>query len=398
MDRDARPAARARGGVRFGAVLLGGAAAVLLWGGVARAEMSEMEAKRTPLTISGVSGMQLDLSGSFDRIIRIADNGTESATQNLDNSASPNYLRLRGRTKENYGNGMAWGFKAEMGVHSNPSDQADIPDETGNLLVEARSTYIWWDSGGMGKVKVGLQPGFNRHAGRVDQSGTEHAQNNDNRRWSDIELRDGTGFANVNLGELFREYDPPRGDYITYYSPTVSGFQFGASYGNDDAWQFGARYYGELEGGLKAKAAAGYNRNNESATTLGFANSEVEDSWVASGSVLLPTGLSFTGAWGLQHPAANNQFTNFAYYLKAGYWLSDDQAVSVDYGFSRGVVDPVFGDKIFGTLFGIAWEREFDAYRVYANLERIQGDRQSSAATDDVDPVNMFTVGVGINF
>jgi len=397
MDTDVKPARRARRGAAFFVSAAGAIAAVLLCGGVARAEKVAKD-QRTPLTVSAVSGMDLQLSGRFDRLIRIADNGTESATQNLDNSAFPNYLRLRGRTKENYGNGMSWGFKAEMGVHSNPSDQADIPDETGNLLVDARSTYVWWDSGGNGKVKVGYQPGFNRYAGVIDLSGTEHAHNNDNRRWSDIELRDSAGFANVNLGELFREYDPPRGDYITYYSPTISGFQFGTSYGNDDTWQFGARYDGTLASGMRAKAAVGYNRNFESATTLGFANQEVEDGWVTSGSVLLPSGLSFTGAWGLQHPAANGQFTNFSYYLKAGYWLSDNQAVSLDYGFSRGVVDPTFGDKIFGCLFGLGWERSWDPYRVYANLERVQGDRQSSAATDDVDAVNTVNLGVGINF
>jgi hypothetical protein len=391
MDRDWTPPKRARVVTAWVAC----AAAAVLCAGPARAEMTRKDIG-TPITLT-TGTMELRLGGSIDEIIRIGGNGVSSGTQFLNNGAYPNNVYIRGRTKNDYGNGMSWGFKLETTVPTNPSDQADIPDEIGNRSTETRSGYVWWDSGKNGKVKLGFQPGFNRWAGRVDLSNTRHAQNNDNRRWAGIDVTDGTGSLGVTAGELFRDYEPARGGGITYYSPEFSGFRVGATLGNDDAWQFGARYSGTLQGGMQAKAALGYNRNVENATQISAgANSEAEDSWVASGSVLLPTGLSITGAYGLQHPAAANQFTNFAYYAKAGYALSENQGVSIDYGFSRGTFESA-AFKIFGERYGIGWERNFMPYIVYANLERIQGDRQAPGG-GEADPVDVVTSGIRIEF
>lgn len=391
MDRDWTPPMRARVVTAWVAC----AAAVVLCAGPARAEMPRKDTG-IPITLT-TGNMDLRFGASIDEIIRIGGNGVSSGTQFLNNGAYPNSIYLRGRTKNDYGNGMSWGFKLETTVPTLSSDQADIADENGGTATDTRSGYVWWDSGGNGKVKLGFQPGFNRWAGRVDLSNTRHAQNNDNRRWAGIDVTDGTGSLGVTAGELFRDYEPARGGGITYSSPELSGFQFGATLGNDDAWQFGARYSGTLQSGMQAKAALGYNRNVENATPLTVgANTEAEDSWVASGSVLLPTGLSVTAAYGLQHPADNNQFTNFAYYAKAGYALSENQGVSIDYGFSRGTFESA-AFKIFGERYGVGWERNFNPYIVYANLERVQGDRQAPGG-GEADPVDVVTTGVRISF
>jgi hypothetical protein len=392
MDRDRMPPKRAQVVTAWVAC----AAAVVLCAGTAQADME----KRKDSALSAVAGnMELFFGGRINELARIADNGTESSTQFLNNEAFPNRVYVRGRTTEGYGNGMSWGFKAEWALPNNPSDQADIPDESASGGVEVRSAYAWWDSGGLGKTKIGYQPGFNRYAGRADLSGTKHAQNNDNRPWAGIQLRDGTAFSGVTAGTLFRDYEPMRADGISYYSPTVAGFQFGVTYGNDDSWQYGVKYYGELESGLRAKAALGYNRNTENATSITGvgSNTEAEDSLVGSGSVALDNGLTLTAAYGIQHPADEAQFTNFGYYAKVGYWLTATQAVSVDYGLSRGTVDPGFSDKMFGDRYGIGWERDFDPYIVYASLEQIKGDRQASGATD-VDAANVLIFGVQLDF
>jgi len=380
-----------------------GLAALVAAGPAQAGRWDEGEAKAgSPVSISALSTMDIRLSGRFARLLRSADIGKESDLQNLDNSAFPNYLRLNGRTKNDYGNGMAWGVNVEMGFQSNPSNQSNVGDENSNTDLYNRATQIWWDTGRFGKVKLGYGPGAARSAGRNDLSGDPYGQNNDNRRGEGIVMRDGVGSTNLSLGELFRDYQGRRDDYLTYYTPRIAGFNLGVSYGNDDAQEYALNYrlgeWGEKgEKGTQVKASLAYLRNLESNTT-GFSTplGEVEDGWDMSASWRLANGISVTGAYGIQHPVANNQPTNFAYYSKLAYDLGQ-HTVSADYGISRGILDPVFFDKVFGTHYGLGYEWDLDPYGVFAGYEIYQADRQAPGQPDP-DDVKSFTAGLRVNF
>ncbi len=130
-----------------------------------------------------------------------------------------------------------------------------------------------------------------------------------------------------------------RNEHIQYRTPTLAGFSFGASFGEDNYWDVEGRYSGEFNG-IRIASRVGYSVRSEYDGTAGnlFCTSQCEkklEQLAGSSSVRhMPTGLFFTGAagWRDMHRQDGVAFDIDANFVQGpGDSLSIQRANSRDY-------------------------------------------------------------------
>jgi hypothetical protein len=403
----------AKAALRRMGILALGLAVSLPVGAVTAHALNLVVEKETSGATVPIHGVDLELAGhvDIDQALRFVDNGDNSDVAHVGNGAFPDEVTLRGMTTSGYGNGgMAWGFNLGMGVDANGSESLDVEQNNTSTNIYTRQADAWWYGPSFGTLATGWGPGVARFAGRSDLSGTDHAQNNDNRRAESVVFRDGVGSTNVTVGDLFRDYQGERSNRLAWLSPDFGGLQGGVSLGNDNESEvllqflnFSPEQEKEAEedlyastsrnGSPKLEAAAAYARN------IGQAGTDQDSKYrfTTSGSVLFGNGLNLTAAYGRQDSNLAGVGNNYAWYTKAG-WRAGNHAFSADYGWSGGVEDPVFtGNKVEGTRYGLGYQWATNPYLLYIGAEQYEMNRKASGAPD---PSKIRTVmgGISVHF
>lgn len=397
---------------RLGILALGLAVSLPMGAITAHALGLSLKAEEKGAAVS-INGIDLEVAGhvDIDQALRFVDNGNNSDLAHVGNGAFPDEVSIRGQTPSGYGTGgMAWGFNLGMGVDANGSESLDVEQNSGSANVYTRQADVWWYDPDLGTVVTGWGPGVARFAARSDLSGTDHAQNNDNRRVESVLYRDGVGSTNLTVGDVFRDYQGERSNRLAYLSPTYAGLQGGVSVGNDNETEILLRYLTDPLGPEeeeddgdsssssydehpKAEASVGYSRN------IGQAGTDLDSTYrlTTSASVLMPNGLNFTAAYGRQDPNAPGVPNNSAWYTKAGYRVGN-HALSMDYGWSRGVEDPNFpGNKVEGTRYGLGYQWNMNPYLLYLGGEQYEMNRKAAGAPD-ANHIRSVMGGLSVKF
>ena len=202
-----------------------------------------------------------------------------------------------------------------------------------------------------------------------------------------------------------------RTNNVRYVSPTLAGFIFSASWGEDDAWGVALRYAGEF-GPIRLAGGIGYKDQTDAIDGAGIRTNDGYQ-FGLSGSVMhTPTGLYLTGQYGengddVTDETDDNWFVtvgirqnffgigNTNIYGKYGEYDRDIQ------GAATGAFTVAGADTAESEGFGFGIEQRIDAaamdiYVVYNNFE---GDAFDAAGAQiDSIEIDSVTLGARIQF
>ncbi|MEM7620880.1 MAG: porin [Pseudomonadota bacterium] len=379
-----------------GALALSPASAADL-GGNCCADLEERVAELEATTVrKGNRKVSLKLSGQVNTALLIWDDGDESDIYVVDTENSSTRFRLTGDAKIKPG--WTAGFKIELDIdgHANSADvdatNADGTDGLSDDILQLRHSDIYVKSP-YGKLSLGQGDSASNGTSEVDLSGTSvagYAGIGD--IGGSFEFVDSNGVGSTILkGDTYSQLDGlSRNNRVRYDSPSLAGFIFSTSFGEDNQYDFALRYKNKL-GDFKVAGAIAYSEKEDDKGT-----DEDEERINGSVSVFhIPTGLNFTFGAGDQDDGDDLEKT--FYYGKVGIkrkWNSlGATAVSVDYGF--GDEFDVAGGEF--EHFGVQIVQKVDAaamelYFAYSN------DSYEDDFNTDLEDLNLFLIGSRIKF
>jgi hypothetical protein len=327
-------------------------------GGDCCADLEERVAELEATTArKGNRKVSLTVSGWVSEEVAIWDDGTERNAYVGTNPVEQSRFRFVGEAK--IAKDVSAGYVLEIGVFGGNGGKWDqnTPDGTSPNSLTVRKSSWFLKSDTYGKVTVGqdgmstyhllddadttMTRNFYDAEGAPDyqasffvrnSSGSFIAPNGTNLRWSDV-MR---GFNNSTPG------DNGRRNIVRYDSPTIAGFTYTASWGEDDIWDTALIYKGKI-GDFVVNARAGYGNSTDGVSTpchpaptaIAPNNNGNCEWWGGAGFIQHePTGLFVYGGYGQQRDNTRAQFaaapnlvdkTDTTWFLQAGIehkWLS----------------------------------------------------------------------------
>lgn len=296
------------------------------------AELESMAARK------GNRKVSVTISGRVSQQMTYWNDGVESDVY-ITGAGAPTHFKFTGSAQID----PRWsaGYILQMEMFGPQRYQLSQDDSSG----VGPEFYLWqsaWyiDSKDYGRLSVGRQShGSDDTALGVDASGSLGPAN-----WV---LMDGSGyfvlvdgirtgfkwnaivFCQHISGGFGADCNGATTNSVRYDTPTMNGFLFSASWGEDDFWDVAVRY-GETHGDIKVNAAAAYSHNTKK---LGGTrpNERRDSSYTQAGIYLehMPTGLFVHGAYGREdndHKTEGGRplLNSDVYYVKAGVrhrWL-----------------------------------------------------------------------------
>lgn len=304
------------------------------------------------------------------------------------------------------------------------NQNSDDFDSDPNIQISA-----WYlQSKNLGKVAVGRMP----HAARsvamhTDLSGTQIIDNYTFLAgFPQFILRSGNDLNPPvtwgNLGFCYYQNLPFGGDCtgivmegIRYDTPVFAGFSAAVSWGEDDFWEVAGRYNAEMAG-FKVSLGIGYSESTDENTTGPIVLRRKETDFFQAGGYVqhMATGLFLHGAYGYED---NNDQTliNGAtaldgehWHVKGGIrqkWLPLGSTVL--YGHYAEYYDQLGPAALnlgatASTLTryggGIAQEIDAAAMTIYVKYQRYEGDVTGAPALENLQDLDLVSVGGLINF
>ena len=208
-------------------------------------------------------------------------------------------------------------------------------DDNGGSGHSLREMLAWIEHSRLGRVSMGHGSTAANNAILVDLSGKGMAASNDVRLHSSGFYIAGTVagvgvHSNLTWGNFFNgasgDWLNERNEHIQYRTPTLAGFSFGASVGEDNYWDIEGRYSGEFNG-VRIASRVGYSVRSEYDQAAGAlfctANCEKKVEQLAGSLSIrhMPTGLFFTGAAGWRDTtdsAVGGDYDSSFFYLSGG--------------------------------------------------------------------------------
>lgn len=421
------------------AMLTSHAATAADLGGDCCADLEERVAELEATTArKGNRKVSLTVYGQVNQAVMFWDDGSESNTYVVNNKASTSHFGFEGSAAIN----SEWsaGFRLEIETASANSDFVDqgfVPGAPGAVFGSQRGVgdegrtgtflrhALWYiDSKRLGRLSVGQQSNATDNIAEMDLSRTSVVS------LSSVEtanegffLRDkDTGFsvqfpgvlalsgAGVSImGDLFRgNLDGGRGNLVRYDTPVLGGFIASVAWGEDDDWDVGLRYGGDL-GDFSIRAGIGYHSgkilDTDNVTTIVGANAIPDHEEVVGSFAALhkPTGIFVTFAGGgrnwLDSPVRGVELLGEKYfYVKTGllrrwFALGDTSIYGEYYNiWDVGIESPAFGrfnsrfdESAHAFGFGIVQHVDAAAMELYLSYKRY--------AADDITDFTLTPVG-----
>ena len=394
--------------------------------------------RKVSLTISGWVGEQLTWwDDKHESNMYITGLGTTLSS----------HFRLSGSAKIT--NDVSAGYVMHVEVNSNDPLLAHNQNaDDGGAGLHVLESYWYLKSNSLGKISVGQQSTITDNLAILTDGSGSLVQAN----WVLFEgagffLRNnalGNGVSALNWGSGSACYTAaasvgaPAGiggdctahpvNAIKYDTPTIAGFSASASFGEDDFWDVGLRYAGELSG-FKLAFAVGYSEN----TDFGVNNHSKVSQIQAGGYVQhIATGLFVHGAW-LSEDVSRAVAGNFGlsalqagrlnnldiqhWYVKAGIrqkWLPYGHTVVYgEYHESNDALSPgallqdITASNVNWWGVGLVQEIDAAAMSMWVKYRNVDGDFTSGSANaatgfiagkNGVDNLQMVTFGAMISF
>jgi len=302
-------------------------------GGDCCADLEERVAELEATTArKGNRKVSLVISGQISTQLMFWDDGVKSDVYVSGPTQSNSRWRMTGTAKisPEVTAGFLYEFEAFASQSSSQNQligngmtvNGTSGDDNGGSGHSLREMLAWVEHSRLGRVSMGHGSTAANNAILVDLSGKGMAASNDVRLHSSgmfIGRTDGThskltwgNFFNGASGDWLNE----RNEHIQYRTPTVAGFSFGASVGEDNYWDVEGRYSGEFNG-VRIASRLGYSVRSEYDQAAGalfcIANCEKKVEQLAGSLSVrhMPTGLFFTGAAGWRD-TTDSQITSAA--------------------------------------------------------------------------------------
>jgi hypothetical protein len=329
------------------------------------------------------TGGSANFYGQFNPAYTSVDDGVETTDTFVDNSHSNS--RFGFNVFQELEGGSLVRFRFETGLGFRQSGDVSQVNK-GKLTSWNRTDLRWVDlqlrTANYGRFYAGQGAMSGDGAGQFDLSGTDLANYvaSSADTAGSFFFRDAAGdLSNVTVGDVLSDFDPSRRGRVRYDTPDFNGFTFSVSYGknilseNDTRTDYYAStalwYENVFDNGVEFEAGVGYEQRNR--ITRATDASSKQDNVFGSASVLLPSGVNFTGAFGFRD-ADGQDFTSKYIYVKAGYIANvlavGSTAVGIDY--FAGSDAEVAGDSSGSWGFGVVQSIEdygLDVYLGYRN-------------------------------
>lgn len=257
-----------------------GTAAAADLGGDCCADLEERIAELEATSArKGNRKVSLEISGHVNEAVLWWDDGTESNVGVYTNDASRTRFRFKGKAK--ISDDLEAGYRIEIGVRSANSNRFNQDDDNSqNNGLDLRYSVWHIKSKTLGSLSVGLDAGA---AQEVTESNL--AQTGAALKYADPEDHAFGLISSINgvrTGQQWRRVlggdgrgstwgEGNRYNMVKYTTPEFAGFSATANWGEDDTWETGLRYEGELGGMFKVEAAIAYGENSDGENSGGEA-------------------------------------------------------------------------------------------------------------------------------
>ena len=392
-------------------------------GGDCCADLEERIAELEATTArKGNRKVSLTISGQVNELVYWFDDGVESNVYVGTSGYSSSRFRLKGDAKIN----ADWsaGYYIEIEVVSAQVSSTTAGDDDGRNAIALRHSAWYLKSKTLGSLWVG------QHSHATDNivlfanggTGTASAANHNVAPGANLTFRGSNAFpggVTIEVNDVFSFLDTDRGNVIRYDSPSIAGFVFSASWGEDDMWDVALTYAGEFNG-IKISGGIGYHVERDVNGDAGYnlpselygADRPDFEEVVGSISVLhVPTGL-FVDFAGVHREFDQAGFGDYNFWMIRGglyrkWFAIGKTSIFGEYAEANSSADRnVFagvnadGDRVNafltnvdGTLYGVGVNQYIDAaamelYFGWRHFEADLVDQDFGAVpTDDIDTI-----------
>ncbi|MEO0793188.1 MAG: hypothetical protein AAFY27_11680, partial [Pseudomonadota bacterium] len=265
------------------------------------ADLEERVAELEATTVrKGNRVVSLEVSGHVHQAIMFWDveAGANSESNAYVGTPNTSRSRFRFRGSASISSDLEAGFLMEIGVRSNGLTATNQNDPRVNQGLDIRHEALYLRSRTLGTVWLGQSNEATEGITEINLGGALNnspdfllAGPGSMLSANGNEATDFVGAAGEQAGEGNRT------ENVRYVSPTLAGFIFSASWGEDDAWAVALRYAGEF-GAFRVAGGIGYKDITDAASGTPF-NTNDGYQFGLSGSIMhTPTGLYLTGQYG----------------------------------------------------------------------------------------------------
>jgi len=469
--------------VAVAGVMVGGVSAQAAdLGGDCCADLEERVAELEATTVrKGTRKVSLTVSGWVHKSIMHWNDGMERNTYaGVDSINGSTRFRFTGDAKitPKWSTGYLLEMEALGDMNSSSVTQTNSGLGSAGANMVVRHSAWWLDNKDLGRVWVGMTDAAGAGIDGINLANTNAAANakvglngggfflrgstgaldaNSNvnlsaRTWANI-LHGNSGISNLS--------DETRNNVVKYVSPTVMGFIFAASWGEDDMWDVSLKYAGEHHGfrfaagaaytqvsDANLAAVAGNNHFNGCADTVNFGpavgmtrGDRDCSSFALAGSLMhVATGLFITGNYGQRTDNARKEAfalgttidpalisskdTNWGvrggieknwtgmgnttlfgeYNVADGTPLAAGASQSTDAALVAGAAQTIVNSEVTTWGFGVVQSFDAAALDIYLAYRNISADVRSSTAANvttnitDIKDFQLITLGAIMKF
>ena len=266
------------------------------------ARIAELEAT----TARTGTPMSVSVYGQINRMILGWSDGEKHDAVIVDNVSSPSLFGIEGAAKIT--RGWTAGYHVEVGVEDTRSNAiSQLTDDGAEGEISMRFADLWLRNNRYGTVTMGLTSPATDNIILADLGGTGVAASpNISLIGSDIILRaanspdlgSGSLITRTTLGDFVggATLDTARRDVVRYETPTIDGFEFSVSAGENDFWDAALNYHADWDE-WRFRGGIGYMRDIDDGTRSGIGTRDRRE-WKGSASLMhVPTGVFITTAF-----------------------------------------------------------------------------------------------------
>lgn len=275
-----RYAIAAAAGLLMGGIALTPAKAADL-GGDCCADLEERVAELEATTVrKGNRNVSVKVSGQVNKLLLIWDDGENTDAYVVDNTESSSRFLFSGSAKFKPGWSAGFLFEVEFdGANSFNVDQKSdgAPRENADGSLDARK-YAWWmKSDRLGQLTIGRWSPATDDITLLNIAGTPNVDASFETGAAFFNRIEGVGGANglinLRLSQLMPNGDTRRAEVIRYDTPSLAGFVFSASWGEDDITDVAVRYQKEWNS-IRVVGGIGYSWDTDENEFAATANAE----------------------------------------------------------------------------------------------------------------------------
>lgn len=230
------------------------------------AELEETAARK------GNRKLSLEVSGYVNKAVMFWDDGAESDAYVVTNDSGRTRFRFKGEGK--ISDEWKAGYYIEVGLRDPRSDRVNQLDDSPPFEIDTRQANWYVRSKSLGEVRIGRGNGASEGITEINVAHTASIAKN-----SDVEdfsagffLREAGSSGAQGLSafqwrrlvkdDFLQPGEGDRGNFVLYSSPEFKGFTFETAWGEDDFWDIGLRYKGEI-GKFEIAAGIAYGKNTD---------------------------------------------------------------------------------------------------------------------------------------